>query len=266
MSRINGQRVLITGAGAGIGRLLAERVIARGGRVIAWDIEQGALDSLSGDYPDRVATYRVDLASKEETQRTAQQVIQELGGVDILVNNAGFVQGKSILDCDDEAVQRTFAINILAHFWTVRAFLPGMIQRGHGHIVTVASAAAFGGGPRMADYTASKGAAFNFDESLRLEFKKYKLPVKTTVVCPWYVDTGMFAGVKSRFSLFLPILEPQDVAAKMMRAIEKDRARLFMPATVLITFPLRLLPPVLFDAATTFLGVSRSMDEFVGHG
>ncbi len=266
MSKIAGQCVLITGAGHGIGRLLAERVIERGGYVIAWDIDQEALDRLAANYPKRVAPYRVDLSLKTATQAAGQQVLLDHGGVDILVNNAGIVHGKSILDCDDEEIERTFAINILAHFWTVRAFLPGMIERGHGHIVTVSSAAAISPAPRLADYAASKWAAFGFDESLRLEFKRYNLPIQTTVVCPFYINTGMFEGVKTRFNFFLPILEPDHVADKMIKAIERNRTRLIMPPTIYGMYPLRLLPPVIFDKVTGFFGVSKSMDDFIGHG
>ncbi len=266
MSKISGQRVLITGAGSGIGRLLAERVLDRDGFVIAWDINQQTLDSLAAASPDRVATYNVDLSLETATKEAAARVLDDHGGVDILVNNAGIVQGKPILDCDDEAIVRTFAINILAHFWTVRAFLPGMIERGRGHIVTVASAAAIAGSPKLSDYSASKFAAFGFDESIRIEFKRNNVPIKTTIVCPYYINTGMFAGVKTRFSWLLPILEPEDVADKMIRAIEKDRRRLIMPPFIYTTFPIRLLPINLFDALVEFFGITRSMDDFVGHG
>lgn len=266
MSKISGQNVLITGAGHGIGRLLAERVIDRGGHVIAWDIDQEAVDSLASEYAGQVDAYQVDLSQKAATLAAAEQVLLDQGGVDILVNNAGVVQGKSILDCSDEGIERTFAINILAHFWTVRAFLPGMIERGHGHIVTVSSGGGIIGAPMLSDYSASKFAAFGFDESLRLEFKRNYLPIKTTIVCPYYINTGMFAGVKTRFSWLLPILEPDDVADKMIRAIEKDRQRLIMPPFAYSTFPMRLLPVDLFDFVTDFFGITRSMDEFIGHG
>ena len=266
MSKISGQNVLITGAGHGIGRLLAERVIDRGGHVIAWDIDQEAVHSLASEYAGQVDAYQVDLSQKVVTQATAEQVLLDHGGVDILVNNAGVVQGKSILDCSDAGIERTFAINILAHFWTVRAFLPGMIERGHGHIVTVSSGGGIIGAPMLSDYSASKFAAFGFDESLRLEFKRNYLPIKTTIVCPYYINTGMFEGVKTRFSWLLPILEPGDVADKMIKAIEKDRQRLIMPPFAYSTFPMRLLPVDIFDFVTDFFGITRSMDEFVGHG
>jgi all-trans-retinol dehydrogenase (NAD+) len=264
MSKIAGHHVLITGAGSGIGRLLADRVIKKGGFVIAWDINQEALDSLAGANPAQVAPYQVDLSSKEATQLIARRVLDDHGRVDILVNNAGIVNGKSILNCDDEEIERTFEVNILAHFWTVRAFLPGMIKRGHGHIVTVSSAAAISPAPKLADYAASKWAAFGFDEALRLEFKRDNLPIKTTVVAPFYIDTGMFEGVKTRFNFLLPILDPERVADKMIKAIEQDRQRLIMPPIVYSMYPLRLLPPVLFDAITRFFGVSSSMDDFRG--
>ena len=76
----------------------------------------------------------------------------------------------------------------------------------------------------------------------------------------------MFDGAKTRFNLLLPILEPEHVADKMIKAIEKDRARLILPPAVYGMYPLRLLPPLIFDKVTAFFGVSNSMDDFVGRG
>jgi all-trans-retinol dehydrogenase (NAD+) len=264
MSKIAGHHVLITGAGSGIGRLLADRVIKKGGFVIAWDIKQEALDSLAGANPAQVAPYQVDLASKDTTQLAAQQVLRDHGGVDILVNNAGIVSGKSILALGDEEIERTFAVNILAHYWTVRAFLPGMIERRRGHIVTISSGAAVYPAPLLADYAATKSAAFGFDEVLRLELKRGNLPIKNTVICPYYINTGMFEGAKTRFNFLLPILEPEEVADKIIQAIEKDRQRLIMPRFAYITYFGRLLPVNWLDRLSSFFGISRSMDDFVG--
>jgi all-trans-retinol dehydrogenase (NAD+) len=255
MSKIAGQNVLITGAGSGIGRLLVERVVERGGFVIAWDIDQKALQSLAAAYPQQVVTYQVDLTTKEATKSVAQQVLHDHKGIDILVNNAGIVHGKFFLELQEEEIEQIFEVNILAHFWLVRAFLPGMIKRGHGHVVTVSSAAAISPAPKLADYAATKWAAFGFDEALRLEFKRYKVPVNTTVVCPYYINTGMFDGVKTRFNFLLPILEPEDVADKVIKAIEKNHNRVIMPPFAYITYPGRLLPVNLFDRMTAFLSL-----------
>ena len=99
-----------------------------------------------------------------------------------------------------------------------------MVARGSGHIVTVASAAGLIGSPRETDYAASKFAAVGFNEALRMELKRSAPGVKTTVVRPFYVDTGMFAGVKTRFPLLLPILKEDDVTERILRAVQHDTA------------------------------------------
>ena len=153
-------------------------------------------------------------------------------------------------------------MNTLALFWTVRAFLPSMLERDSGHLVTVASAAGIAGTAKLTDYCSSKFAAVGFDESLRLELKQQASNVVTTVVCPFYADTGMFDGVKTRFSWLLPILKPDDVARRTVRAIQRNRRRLVMPWFVYTSWPSRLLPVSWFDALMAFFGVSHSMDEF----
>lgn len=87
-------------------------------------------------------------------------------------------------------------------FQTVKCFVPGMLERNHGHIVNIASAAGISGVNGLADYCASKFAAVGFDESLRMEFLSMeKTGVHTTVICPFYINTGMFEGVQTRYSV-----------------------------------------------------------------
>ena len=84
----------------------------------------------------------------------------------------------------------------------------------------------------------------------------------TTVVCPYFVDTGMFDGAKTRFAWLLPILRPERVVDRIVRSIQKDRRRLVMPWFVYSAWPSRLLPVSWFDWLMDFFGVSYSMDEF----
>jgi len=107
-------------------------------------------------------------------------------------------------------------------------------------------------------------AAVSFDESLRLECKRLGLPIDTTVVCPFYISTGMFEGVKTRFAWLLPILKPEYVVRRIMGAIRKKKRRLIMPRFVYVVYPSRLLPVNLFDGILSFFGINRSMDEFTG--
>ncbi len=103
-----------------------------------------------------------------------------------------------------------------------------------------------------------------FDESLRLELAQIGSAVKTTVVCPFYVKTGMFEGVKTRFPWLLPILKPEYVTRRIVRAIRRDRRRLVLPGFARVAPPLKALPPAAFDPLLRFFGVTQSMDEFRG--
>ena len=180
------------------------------------------------------------------------------------INNAGVVTGKTLLDAAPEEIELTFDVNVLALFWTTRAFLPGMLERDRGHVVTIASAAGIVGIAKMTDYCASKHAAVGFDESLRLELRRQGSRVQTTVVCPFYISTGMFAGVRTRFPRILPILDPDRVTDQIVYAIRYDRRRLILPSVVRTTWLGRLFPIGVFDAMMEFLGLNHSMDDFTG--
>jgi all-trans-retinol dehydrogenase (NAD+) len=269
MSRFESSRTLITGGAAGIGRLLALEAARRGAEVVLWDIAKDALERTVAEVAAlgrRPAHgYCCDVGDRAQVYAMAARVEEEVGSVDILVNNAGVVSGKRFLELPDERIELTFRVNTLALFWTAKAFLPGMMRRDRGHVVTVASAAGWIGVKGLADYSASKFAAVGFDESLRQELNASAPGVHTTVVCPYYIDTGMFEGVKTRFPAVLPILEPRKVAHRIAEAIEHDRQRLMLPPIVYSVPLLRGLPLRAFDRVADVLGINASMDEFKGH-
>lgn len=270
MSEIAGRHVLVTGGASGIGRLMAKKLAAMAGRVSIWDIHRENLDKvvaeLNGGGREPVRGFLCDVSKRENVYQVAEETKAASGPVEILINNAGVVSGKPLLQIPDEKIEATFAINVLALFWTAKAFLPHMIENNRGHVVTIASASGLVGVPKLSDYAASKWAAVGFDESLRAELRKTAPGVMTTVVCPFYIDTGMFHGVKSRFSWLLPILKEDKVAERVVSAIQRNKRRLMMPPVV-YTIPLmRLFPVGVFDWLAAFLGVSASMDEFKGRG
>ncbi|MHC4391875.1 MAG: SDR family oxidoreductase [Planctomycetota bacterium] len=267
MTALAQKRVLITGAASGIGRLLAQRAATRGAHLILWDIDEAGLATLAQEQRGRghkVDTYRVDLTQRNAIDAAAEEVLKAHGGVDVLVNNAGIVSGRELLEIDPAAIERTFQVNTLALFWTTRAFLPGMLERSEGHVVTVASAGGIVGTSKLTDYCSSKFAAVGFDESLRLELKRKNSRVQTTVVCPYYISTGMFAGVKTRFPRLIPILKPDYVADRVVRAIERNEARVITPRFVYLNFVTRLLPVRMFDKLMSVFGINANMDEFTG--
>ncbi len=267
MTAVAGKRVLITGGASGIGRQLADEMAVRGANLSLWDIDEDGLRQAARElkkYGVDVHLARCDLSDKEDIKHCASQMRESDLHVDVLVNNAGIVSGGYLLDISDEQIERTFSVNTLALFWMTREFLPDMIHSGSGHIVTVASAGGFTGTAKQVDYSSSKFAAVGFDEALRVELHKIGTPVVTTVVCPYYVDTGMFAGVKTRFAWLMPILSQDYVVQRMVGAIESNKRRLILPRMVYSVFLMRLLPVSLMDGLMRFFGVSKSMDDFTG--
>jgi all-trans-retinol dehydrogenase (NAD+) len=193
-----------------------------------------------------------------------EKLLAEYGALDILVNNAGVVSGAMLMDTPDEKIERTMKINVLPLFWVTKAFLPAMLKRNSGQIVTIASAAGVIGVNSLVDYSTSKFAAFGFNESLRMELRQMKSRVKTTIICPFFIDTGMFAGVKTRFPLLLPILKPEYAAGRIVQAVLHHRKLVILPRFVYTVFILRLFPSPFIDFIADVFGISHCMDGFKG--
>lgn len=156
---VNGEIVLITGAGSGIGQLMAIEFAKLGAIIVAWDISDSALNKtkkLVEQNGSKCFTFNVDVTDRKKVYETATKVKQDVGVVYILVNNAGIVFGKNLLDLEDEEILKTIDVNAISHFWTIKAFLPDMIKREHGHIVTIASLAGIVGVNKLTDYCVSK--------------------------------------------------------------------------------------------------------------
>ena len=252
-----------------MGRSLALKMARCGGTVVIYDLDESALDATVEEILATTGRdaygFVCDVSDREEVYLTAEKVHEAVGKVDILVNNAGIVSGRRLMDTPDEKIEAVIGVNTLALFWATKSFLPDMLEKGRGHVVTVASAAGLVGVDKQVDYSASKHAAVGFAESLRVELKKTGYPdVKTTIVEPFYVNTGMFEGVKTRFPRVLPILDPDVVTERIVEAIQRDRQELKMPFVVNLVPAFRLLPVNLFDRLADFFGINASMEEFVG--
>lgn len=260
---LRNQTVLITGGGSGIGRLLALGAAERGARIILWDLSKEAAESVRDEIIGQgydAQAHGVDVSDRD----TVKAAAKETGPVDVVINNAGIVTGKYLLDASDDAIERTIRVNTLALFWVTRAFLGNMLKNHRGTVVTISSAAGLVGVAKQTDYSASKFAAFGFAESLRMELSKNNTGVNSLVVCPYYIRTGMFEGVHTKYPLLLPILTPEYVAQKTLTAIEQGRHELIMPRFVNLLSPARVLPAGWFDKLMNQLGVNNTMDHFVG--
>ncbi|XP_062850093.1 epidermal retinol dehydrogenase 2 isoform X2 [Trichomycterus rosablanca] len=195
-------------------------------------------------------------------------VKREVGDVTILINNAGVVTGKKFLQCPDNLIEKTMEVNSLAHFWTYKAFLPAMIAANHGHVVSIASSAGLIGVSGLADYCASKFAAVGFAESMALELHALGCNgVKTTIVCPFFINTGMFEGANTKWPRLMPILEPDYVCRKIVDAVRRDQVYLYLPRSMYLTISLKhLLPVKLGMLLGEYLGAFDFMAKFKGHG
>lgn len=264
MTTLADATVLVTGAARGIGRGLCLALHARGSRVIGVDRDAPGLKALAGELGKGFYPFPADLSDPATPQALTQQIEQQDFAVDVLINNAGVVHGRSLEELQPEEIELTFRINTLAPIQLTRCLLPGMLARDRGHVVTMASAAGIAATPQLSDYSASKSAMVGFDEALRLELRQRGSRVRTTVVCPYYIDTGMFAGVKTRWRWLLPILKPDTVVRRIIRAVERDQSRLVLPRFVSLAWPLRLLPVSWFDRLMDWLGITRSMADFRG--
>ena len=263
------KNVVITGSGSGIGKMLALQIASLGGHVVVWDLRESATQETLQELRasgHRATAVACDVRDREAVERTAGELIARLGHIDVLINNAGIVSGKELLDLEPAEIIASFQTNILAHFWTLRAFLPHMISRGKGNIVTIASAAGLAGAPKLADYAATKFAAMGLDDVLRAELSTRAPAIRTTVVCPFFIKGEMFRGVKSRFNFLLPVLKPEYVTRRILSAVARGRKRLILPRIVYLNYPLRLLPVSVFDYINRVLGVHAAMRKFVGKG
>jgi len=268
---VKGKIVAITGGSGGLGAGLGRDMGNRGATVVLLDINAAGLaktvEELTAD-GIKCFGYKVDLTDRSNIYLTMETIQKDVGDIDILVNNAGYVSGGFLTDTSDKQIDTTFGVNIISHFATVKCVLPHMMKRNQGHIVTIASAAGIAGGNRLVDYCASKFACVGFDESLRRELAFRRLDgIKTTCVCPYYINTGMFEGVKTRFPLLLPILEPEYVVKKIGEAIVYEHEFICLPHFVYYgRVLLGCFPTYLLDWFATTLGTSQAMATFKGHG
>ena len=259
--------VLITGGASGIGRIMGRMALEKGAScLIIWDINpRNIADAVSElSKKGKVKGYIVDVSRNELVVEGYQRVVGECGEVDILINCAGIVTSNKTFDkqTPDEIV-RTMNINTIAPMFVTRAMLPGMIRRNRGHVCTIASAGGMLSNPKMSVYAASKWGAIGWSDSVRIELQDMNSDVHVTTVAPYYINTGMFDGVKSRI---IPILKPEYVAGKVIRAIEKNKTFKGIPFGFhFIRFWQAILPTRVFDwLFGEVFGIYHTMDEFTG--
>ena len=265
--KFENSNVLITGGASGIGKLMGRIALEKGAScLIIWDINLSSIEKAKeelGKY-GKVMGYIADVSDNDAVISAYNKTIADCGNIDILINNAGIVTSNKTFDKQTaEEITRTLNINTIAPMLVARAVLPDMLRRNRGHICNITSAGGMLGNPKMSVYGASKWGAIGWSESMRIELQGSKSNVHVTTVAPYYINTGMFDGVTSKV---FPILEPEFVAKKVVKAIEKNSNFAGIPFGFhFIRFWQGILPTKIFDVVFgEWFGIYHTMDHFTG--
>ena len=259
--------VLITGGASGIGKIMGRMALEKGAKCfIIWDINLTSIEATRKELSKygKVKGYVVDVSNNEIVNIAYRKTVEDCGDIDILINCAGIITSNKTFDQQtSEEIVKTMNINTIAPMFVARAMLPDMLKRNRGHVCTIASAGGMISNPKMSVYAASKWGVIGWSDSVRIELQEMKSDVHFTTIAPYYINTGMFDGVKSRI---IPILKPEYVAKRVIRAIERNKAFRGIPFGFhFIRFWQAILPTRVFDFFFgKVFGIYHTMDHFTG--
>lgn len=265
MKKYENKIVLITGGASGIGKIMVRLLLERKAKVVIWDINQESIAETISEFSHlgNVVGYNVDVANVEQIQVIAKKVKQEIGIVDVVINNAGIIIGKYFNEHSFSDISKTMEINANAPMFITKAFLTDMLDQNSGHICNIASSGGLVSNPKMSVYAASKWSLIGWSDSLRLEMKQLDKKVNVTTIMPYYINTGMFDGVKSK----IPILEPEAAALTIIKAIETNKKMVTIPGYIYRFTRLgqAIMSTNVFDwFAGDVLGIYKTMEHFTG--
>ncbi|KAL1510037.1 hypothetical protein ABEB36_004693 [Hypothenemus hampei] len=247
---VEGEIVLITGTGHGIGRELAKIYSSKGATVVGWDINKQTNEETikeineSGGRP-KAYSFQCDITDRESVLATAKEVRARVGDVTILINNAGIMPCHPLDQHTPNEIETIIKVNLLAHFWLIEAFLPSMKRNNHGHIVSMSSMAGMIGFPNLVPYCASKYAVRGYMEALHEELRlgNPNNKIELTSICPYMVDTGLCKRPKIKFERLMALLSPKDVAEQILKAQTTRQKEITLPGYLAsLTLFGRMLP------------------------
>ncbi|MEJ2650699.1 MAG: SDR family oxidoreductase [Gammaproteobacteria bacterium] len=228
---LEAQRILITGAGGGIGRELCTLLALRKGRLCLVDRSQETGEHLRADLaklPADLLNVQADITRAEDRERTINKMLQVWGGIDMVINLAGIMDFARFDEEDPGIIHRILEVNVAAPMQLTRSVLPQMIERGHGRIVNVGSMFGSIGFPCFAAYSASKFALRGFSQALRRELNGTGVGV--TYVSPRAVKTPFNPPIVHRMAQLgmMHMDEPHWVAQRTVHAIEKEKDEAYL--------------------------------------
>jgi len=188
VNRLDGKRIIITGAAANIGKAAAEAFVSEGARVVIADLDRDRGGATAAELGGQAHFLPVDVTDEGSVAGMIADGVAWLGGLDALCQNAGLQHSGAVTDFDQLRWDALFAVNARAHFFGAKYAVPHLRKAGKGSIVNTSSLAGQRGGPGMTAYSASKGAVIAFATALAMELAPDKIRVNT--VCPGWVDTA----------------------------------------------------------------------------
>jgi short-subunit dehydrogenase len=254
--QLAGARVLVTGATGGLGGAIAHALHARGAQLVLSGRREELLERLRATLGEGAEVLPADLAEPDGPARLAEAA----GAVDVLVANAALPASGRIEDFDPDQIDRALAVNLRAPIQLTRALLPGMLERGRGHVVLVSSLSGKVASARSAIYSATKFGLRGFAAGLREDAEESGVGV--TVVFPGFVsDAGFFAESGVKLPRWVGTRTPEHVAAAVVRGVEQERAELDVaPLSLRLGTRISELAPVTAARVQRRLGSERIAD------
>ncbi|MCX7624397.1 MAG: glucose 1-dehydrogenase [Thermomicrobium sp.] len=215
---------VVTGAGSGIGRAIAQRFARAGATVVAADLDLAAAAATARLAPDpeRIVPHPVDVREEASVRALMAATIERFGRIDILVNNAGIGTTKDLVETDLDEWENVFAVNVRGVFLCCKYALPDMLARRSGVIVNIGSVAGLIGIPKRAAYCASKGAVVTLTKQIAIAYVREG--IRCNCICPGTVDSPWVERLVAR--------EPDPVAARRALEARQPMGRLVQPEEV----------------------------------
>ncbi len=254
--------VLITGGANGIGRAIATVLARRGTPLGLIDRNSDALREFAESLKSqgaKVAYAAVDVMDRDGLIRAVEDIAGTIGPIDVLVASAGIGSLTMVPQLETAMLRQTLDVNVVGVAHAMEAVLPGMILRGKGHIVGLASMAGFRGLPWMISYCASKAALISYLEACRPGLRKRGITV--TTVCPSFIRTQMTLDIPSAYPI--KMVEPEAAARHLVRAIDRRARNCHFPLQARISNTiLRMMPDWCFDRLMSWVGPRAMNVEF----
>jgi NAD(P)-dependent dehydrogenase (short-subunit alcohol dehydrogenase family) len=245
-----GKVVAITGGARGIGRATAAALIAQGAKVAIGDLDESLARQTAQELSHGTLGSALDVTDRRSFEAFLDRAERELGALDVLINNAGIMPIGPFIEESDDTAQAILDINVTGVILGCKLAIKRFLPRHGGHLVNIASAAGKAGFPGGVTYCASKHAVVGLSEAIRAELRGTGVDV--SVVMPVVVHTELGSGLGETRGF--KAVEPEDVAAASVEALQRGRYEVFVPRSLAgILRPKGMLPPRALDAVTRFL-------------